>query len=186
MKRFLLPALCALALLPSISNADESDPAYRLNPGDALSVSVWGEEKLKADKVLVLPDGSITFPLAGKVKVAGLDTTAVESKLAASLEKYIPDPKVTVVIIGTEGNHVFVQGKVLKPGSVQLSGQTDVLQVVSMAGGLDKFADTKGIKVVRRNGAKQEVLRVRYNDLISGDDMSTNYVLKAGDTLVVP
>jgi polysaccharide export outer membrane protein len=55
-----------------------------------------------------------------------------------------------------------------------------------MAGGLDKFADTKGIKVVRRNGAKQEVLRVRYNDLISGDDMSTNYVLKAGDTLVVP
>ena len=185
MKRFLLPALCALALLPSISNADESDPAYRLNPGDALSVSVWGEDKLKQD-VRVLPDGTITFPLAGKVDVAGLDASAVEKKVASKLEKFIPDPNVSVVVTGTEGNRVYVQGKVLKPGSVQLSGQTDVLQVVSMAGGLDKFADTKDIKVVRRNGAKQEVLRVRYNDLISGDDMSTNYVLKAGDTLVVP
>ncbi|MEJ5056640.1 MULTISPECIES: polysaccharide biosynthesis/export family protein [unclassified Pseudomonas] len=181
MLRFLLPALCALAVLPSISSADESSAAYRLNPGDALSVSVWGEDKLKQD-VRVLPDGTITFPLAGQVDVAGLNASEVAKKLAANLEKYIPDPNVSVVVTGTEGNHVFVQGKVVKAGTVQMTGPTTVLQALSLSGGLDKFADQDDIKVVRG----QKVLPVDYSKLVSGRDMSTNYVLKAGDTLVVP
>lgn len=185
MLRFWLPVVCALAVLPSISNAVANDASYRLSPGDKLNVSVWGEDKLNKD-VIVLPNGSITFPLAGQVDVAGLDTTAVEEKIAAKLVKFIPDPQVSVVVTGTEGNLVYVQGKVLKPGSVHLPGQTSVLQVLSMAGGLDKFADKDDIKVVRLNGTKQEVLRVDYNELMSGKDMSTNFLLKAGDTLVVP
>ncbi|MHC8332713.1 polysaccharide biosynthesis/export family protein [Pseudomonas sp. LB3P25] len=185
MFRSLIPVLCALAVWPSISSADENDAAYRLSPGDSLSVSVWGEDKLKQD-VRVLPNGSITFPLAGRVDVKGLDTTAVEKLIAAKLEKFIPDPQVSVVVSGTEGNLVYVQGKVLKPGTVHMSGQTSVLQVISVAGGLDKFADKDGIKVVRLNGTKQEILPVSYNKLMSGDDMSTNFLLKAGDTLVVP
>lgn len=185
MSRFWLPVVCALAILPSISNAVEKETAYTLSPGDTLNVSVWGEEKLKQD-VIVLPNGSITFPLAGQVEVAGLDTSAVEEKIAAKLVKFIPDPQVSVVVTGTAGNLVYVQGKVLKPGSVHLSGQTSVLQVLSMAGGLDKFAAKNDIKVVRLDGSKQQILRVDYNELMSGDDMTTNFILKAGDTLVVP
>lgn len=55
-----------------------------------------------------------------------------------------------------------------------------------MAGGLDKFAAKNDIKVVRLNGSKQQILRVDYNELMSGDDMTTNFILEAGDTLVVP
>ncbi|MCU1761120.1 polysaccharide biosynthesis/export family protein [Pseudomonas sp. 14P_8.1_Bac3] len=185
MLRFLLPVVCALAALPSISNAVASDATYLLSPGDNLTVSVWGEDKLKQD-VRVLPDGSITFPLAGQVNVAGLDATAVAKQIATKLEAFIPDPQVSVVVTGTEGNLVYVQGKVLKPGTVHMSGQTSVLQVLSMAGGLDKFADKDDIKVVRLNGTKQQILRVDYSKLMSGDDMTTNFLLKAGDTLVVP
>lgn len=185
MLRFLLPMVCALAVWPSLSSAAESDAAYQISPGDKLNVSVWGEDKLKQD-VIVLPNGSITFPLAGQVDVAGLGTSAVEEKIAAKLVKFIPDPQVSVVVTGTDGNLVYVQGKVLKPGSVHLTGQTTVLQVLSMAGGLDKFASTGNIKVVRLAGTQQKILRVDYSDLMSGNDMSTNYILKAGDTLVVP
>ena len=185
MKRFLLPALCALALLPSISNADEKGGAYRLNPGDKISVSVWGEDKLKQD-LSVLPDGTITFPLAGQIDVAGLNATEVAKKVAGNLEKFIPDPQVSVVVTATDGNRVFVEGKVLKPGFVQMAGPTSVLQALSLAGGLDKFADKGDIKVVRLNGARQEILRVDYSELMSGKDMTTNFLLKAGDTLVVP
>jgi polysaccharide export outer membrane protein len=185
MFRSLIPVLCALAVWPSISNAVENDPTYRLSPGDNLSVSVWGEDKLKQD-VRVLPDGSITFPLAGQVNVSGLDASAVAKLIALKLEAFIPDPQVSVVVTGTEGNLVYVQGKVVKPGTVHMSGQTSVLQVISMAGGLDKFADKDDIKVVRLNGAKQEILRVDYSELMSGKDMTTNFLLKAGDTLVVP
>lgn len=184
MFRFLLPVVCVMAVWPGVSNAAESD-AYLLSPGDKLNVSVWGEEKLQRD-VIVLPNGSVTFPLAGQVDVAGLDTTAVEEKIAAKLVKFIPDPQVSVVVTGTDGNLVYVQGKVLKPGVVHLSGQTTVLQVLSQAGGLDKFADTSEIKVVRQNGPKQQILPVNYSNLMSGKDMTTNFLLKAGDTLVVP
>lgn len=185
MSRFLLPVFCALAILPSVSGAAEGSGTYTLSPGDRVTVSVWGEDKLKSEAV-VLPNGNITVPLAGQVEAAGFDTTAVEEKIAAKLVKYIPDPQVSVSVTGTEGNVVYVQGKVLKPGSVHLTGQTSVLQVLSMAGGLDKFASTGNIKVVRLNGTQTKILRVDYSDLMSGSDMSTNYILKAGDTLVVP
>lgn len=184
MSRFLLPVFCALAVLPSVSSAAENN-AYHLNQGDRIAISVWGEDKLK-EEVTVLPDGSITFPLTGKVDVLGLDSTAVEERLAAKLEKFIPDPQVSVVVTGTAGNIVYVQGKVLKPGTVPMVGPTTVLQALSLTGGLDKFADKSEIKVVRNKGGAQQILPVNYSDLMSGRDMSTNIQLQAGDTLVVP
>ncbi len=181
MLRLLLPALCALAVWSSITSANEKDATYLLNPGDVIFVAVWQEDTLK-EEVHVLPDGSITFPLVGRVVVAGLDSTAVEKLITTKLQAFIPDPNVSVVVRDPKGNLVYAQGKVLKPGAVQLAGPTAVLQVLSMAGGLDKFADKDAIKIVRN----KKVLPVNYGDLISGRDMSTNYELQAGDTLVVP
>jgi polysaccharide export outer membrane protein len=185
MLRLLLPALCALVVWSSVTSADEKNAAYLLSPGDVILVSVWREETLRQE-VRVLPDGSITFPLAGRIEVAGLDSTAVAQKVAAKLEKYLPEPNVSIVITGIEGNLVYVQGKVVKPGPVQMAGPTAVLQALSMSGGLDKFANQDAIKIVRRKGYAQEILPVRYSDLISGRDMSTNIQLQAGDTLIVP
>lgn len=185
MLRLLLPVLCALVVCPSVTSADEKNAAYLLSPGDVIEVSVWREENLRQE-VRVLPDGSITFPLAGRIEVAGLDAPAVAQIVAARLEQYIPEPNVSVVIKSIEGNLVYVQGKVMKPGPVQMTGPIAVLQALSMSGGFDKFADTDAIKVVRRKGPVQQILPVRYSDLISGHDMSTNIQLQAGDTLVVP
>ncbi|MVV48686.1 sugar ABC transporter substrate-binding protein [Pseudomonas sp. PB120] len=185
MLRLLVPVLCALAILPGVSSADEKSTDYTLKPGDNIVVSVWGEDKMR-EEVRVLPDGSITFPLAGKVDVQGLDSTGAAKKIATELEKFIPYANVSVVIKSIEGNVVYVQGKVLKPGPVPMPGSLDVLQTLSNTGGFDKFADKDKIKVIRRSGSKQLVLPVHYSDLISGDDMSTNIQLQAGDTLVVP
>lgn len=185
MMRLLFSVFCVLLAWSGASRADERNAVYLLSPGDKISVSVWQEENLNRE-VSVLPDGSITFPLAGRIDVAGLDVTAVEKKVAAKLEQFLPDPNVSVVVTSTAGNLVYVQGKVIKPGPVQMAGPTAVLQALSMSGGLDKFADESAIKVVRRKGNAQEILPVRYKDLISGRDMSTNIELQAGDTLVVP
>jgi polysaccharide export outer membrane protein len=185
MMRSMIAAFCALAVWSSAGNADQSSAAYLLSPGDVVMVSVWQEDSLRQEAT-VLPDGSITFPLAGRINVAGLDVTAVEKQVAAKLEKFLPDPNVSVVVKSIAGNLVYVQGKVIKPGPVQMAGPTAVLQALSMSGGLDKFADESDIKVVRGTGASQKILPVRYKDLVSGRDMSTNIQLQAGDTLVVP
>jgi polysaccharide export outer membrane protein len=173
------------SLLLAASAAFAAEPAYQLNPGDNLLVSVWREDALQKE-VRVLPDGSVTFPLVGRVDVGGVDTVEAAKRIATVLKEFIPDPNVTVVITGIEGNRAYVVGKVPKPGPIVMTGPTTVLQALSMSGGLDKFADEGAIKVVRRTGEAEKILPVSYKDLILGRDMTTNLQLKAGDTLLVP
>lgn len=165
--------------------AETTPNIYRLHEGDTVSVSVWHEEALQK-QVVVLPDGSITFPLVGRIEVAGLSTPEAEQRITEKLKVYIPDPVVTVVIAGIDGNRAYVMGKVIHPGSLIISGPITVLQAISIVGGFDKFADEGGIKVVRKKSEGQEIVPVHYSDIISGRDMSTNILLKSGDTIVVP
>lgn len=174
-----------LAMLLSAASVGAAEP-YRLRHGDALLVSVWKDEALRME-VRVLPDGSITFPLAGRVEVAGLSTSDAEARIAARLIKFIPDVAVTVAVTGIEGSRVYVLGKVTTPGPVLLtSPNTTVLQVLSQAGGLDRFADGNGIRVLRSTAEGPKTLAVRYNDLIKGNELQTNVVLVPGDTILVP
>jgi polysaccharide export outer membrane protein len=176
----------AVLLTASGSLMAQSDAAYKLRHGDALMVSVWKDEALRMG-VRVLPDGSITFPLAGRVSVVGLSTPEVEAKVAEKLKKYIPEPVVTVAITATDGNQVFVLGKVVRPGAVTLtSSETTVLQMLSQVGGLDRFADGNSIRVLRSTPQGNRVLAVRYDDLVKGNQLDTNVVLMPGDTILVP
>lgn len=168
------------------AEAKTSAPAYALRHGDTLLVSVWREEALQKE-VRVLPDGSITFPLAGRIEVAGLSSTEVEKRVADKLKAYIPDPVVSVVITELGGNQVYVLGKVLKPGPIQLSSRdSTVLHVLSQAGGLDKFADGGGVRVLRDGPQGTQVLSINYDRLIKGDSLNSNIRLQAGDTILVP
>lgn len=186
MKRlFLTLSLLLLSLTAQVAAAAVQAEIYQLRPGDTVMISVWREDTLQR-QLVVLPDGSITFPLIGRIEVSGLSTPEVEQKITARLKEYFPDPLVTVVIVGIEGHRAYVTGKVLHPGSLIINGPITVLQAISIVGGLDRFADESGIKVIRAKGDGQEVLPVNYKDIISGKNMSTNIQLKAGDTLLVP
>jgi polysaccharide biosynthesis/export protein len=187
MNKFLL---CAITLILTcvkidlVAAADKPD-IYQLHQGDRVLISVWREDTLQRE-VVVLPDGSITFPLIGRIEVAGLDTSEVERRITAKLKEYLPDPVVTVTISATDGNRAYVMGKVIRPGYLIISGPISVLQAISSVGGFDRFADEGGIKVIRTKSNGQEIIAVHYRDIISGKDMSTNILLKAGDTIVVP
>lgn len=187
MSKNIFLTLASLLIIVKVGAAAAADHAeiYRLHPGDSVQVSVWKEESLLKE-VIVLPDGSITLPLAGRVEVAGLSTPEAEGLIITKLKPYLPDPVVTVVITGISGNGAYVLGKVARPGTLKIDGPLTVLQAISMVGGFDKFADEGGIKVVRTKSDGQEILPVHYRDIISGKDMSTNIQLKAGDTIVVP
>lgn len=185
MLRFLSFLLCSLAMCPAWAQAGDG---YTLRPGDRLHISVWKEDALTRE-LRVLPDGSISFPLVGRLQVAGASTVEVEKRIREGLKAYIPDPVVSTVVTATEGNSVYVLGKVLKPGPIALtSTDTTVLQVLSQAGGLDRFADADSIVVLRKlpGGASQQTLPVRYGDLLKGRALESNVVMRAGDTVMVP
>lgn len=183
-----LVAFVVLLLASGTVPVQAAGDMYALRHGDRLQISVWREEALNRE-VRVLPDGSIGFPLVGRIAVSGLSTPEIEKRIIEGLKPYIPEAVVSVVVTGTEGHSVHVIGKVLKPGQILLSSpETTVLQALSQAGGLDRFASGDAIMVMRRlaGGNGSQTFRVRYNELIRGEALETNVLLRPGDTILVP
>ncbi|MHB1516200.1 MAG: polysaccharide biosynthesis/export family protein [Acidiferrobacteraceae bacterium] len=159
--------------------------AYRVGPGDILDISVWQEKKLKQE-VLVAPDGTISFPLVGTVHVGGETVGEIRRDLTRRLGQYIAAPTVNVSLRKVVNNTVYVVGRVNKPGEFVAPGYVDVLQALSMAGGLTPFADENDIKVLRRENGKDLVFRFHYSQVEDGEHLKQNIVLKPGDVVVVP
>ncbi len=160
--------------------------AYTLNPGDELHISVWREETLDK-QVIVLPDGKITFPLIGSVSVVGVSSVELENIIEQKLEDHVPGAEVTVLINSVGGNRVFVIGKVVQPGEFIMNSEMTVSQVLSLAGGLDRFADGNSIKIQRIENGVVHYFEYNYDDLLSGKSIeSMGFILKAGDVVIVP
>jgi len=170
-----------LSMMPISLIQAKDDSHYKIRQGDVLDVSVWGDASL-VKVIRVLPDGSISFPLAGHVTVAGFSPSDVEDIITKKLKTYLPDPEVTVIVQSTDGNKVYILGKVNTPGIIPLQGPMRVLQALSIAGGFDRFADLDEIKILREN----KILEVHYPDLIRGEKLDSNYTLQADDTILVP
>ncbi len=168
------------------SAADETNTtSYLIGPGDVLNISVWKEEGMD-QQILVRPDGEITFPLIGEVQAVGLTTRMLYDALVAKLKKYIPNPSVTVSVLQAISNKVYVIGKVNRPGEFAATAYMDVLQALTMAGGLTPYADSDDIKIIRRTETGTKMKRFDYDEVVSGDRLDMNIILKAGDTVVVP
>ncbi len=173
-------------LLVVFSVLVSAEEAYTLNPGDVLQISVWNEEALQQE-VMVLPDGTISFPLVGIIKVAFKTPAQVQSQIKKKLSRVIPDPEINVAVISVTGNNVFIIGKVNKPGQMSLFRPTDVMQALSLAGGFTPYAETDEIRIIRRdNKGKQQTIKFNYQLLTKGKALETNILLKSGDTIVVP
>jgi polysaccharide export outer membrane protein len=157
---------------------------YHLQPGDILEISVWKEPDLQRE-VLVRPDGGISFPLVGNMDASGKSIQDLTETVKAKLEQFIADPVVTVSLAQMLGNKVYVLGKVNKPGEFAVTRNVDVLQALSMAGGLNPFAQGDEIRVIRREDDVQETFAFRYGFVEKGD-LTDNILLRSGDVILVP
>jgi polysaccharide export outer membrane protein len=188
-------ALFAVMVLTS-AHADESGtavaetvapirPAYTVNPGDVLSIMVWKEADLQR-QVIVRPDGFFSFPLVGDIQAEGKSIEQIRKNVAEHLEKYIPDPVVTVAAEGLSGNAVYVIGQVQRPGVIPAAGQIDVMQALSIGGGMSVFAQLDDIKILRRVNGKLIAIPFNYKDIEKGKRLNQNILLEPGDVVIVP
>jgi polysaccharide export outer membrane protein len=158
---------------------------YLLNAGDVLGVSVWNEETLQKE-VIVLPDGRISFPLVGELEAKGKTVSQLQSAIKVKLTEYLSDPVVTVSVLNVSGNTIHILGKVTNPGIFVMSQPLDAIKALSLAGGLSAYAEENNIIILRRNGDEQDVLPVRYGSIKKGQSLETNILLKSGDVIVIP
>ena len=170
----------------AFAQAVVANPSYKINPGDILRIDVWNEESLTRE-IAVSPDGYISFPLAGSLKMGGNTVTDNEAALSEALGKYLKDkPTVTVTVQQLLGNKIYVIGKVNRPGEYPINRPTDVMQALSVAGGLNTFAAESKILVLRRiNTGEQISIPFDYSDVKAGEDLQSNIVLQSGDVVVV-
>ncbi len=170
---------------PVAHAAEVNNQGYIINPGDTLGISVWKEEELIRER-RVLPDGSISFPLAGTIQVAGKSVKQVEAVLTKKISDYITDPVINVSLNSVEGNVVYAIGQVKAPGQFIMYQPMDVMQILSLAGGLTPFAKSNSIKILRRTAKESVAIDFEYSDIADGDNLDKNLILKSGDVIVVP
>jgi polysaccharide biosynthesis/export protein len=189
------PATTAMPLPPTAP-----DPSnYVLGPEDNITVSVFGADDINARPVTVANDGMVTLPMIGKVHASGLTIDQFQTVLVTAYKKFFKDPQVTVQVTDSRSQPVSVAGNVNTPGVVQLRGNRNLLEVISMAGGLR--ADAGDSVLITRNldqgaipvaGAftdptgKFSVAHVNVRNIMVGKDPQGNIQIKPHDVITVP
>ena len=171
--------------------------AYKVQPGDALQVEVLEDPNLNRT-VLVLPDGTISFPLVGSVPASGRSIDALKSSLASALASNFNTPPTVFVSIASLSPttavgtivaptiDIFVMGEVNTPGKILATPGVTVLQALAEAGGLNAFAAQKRIELRRADSETGVMTRYLYNYKGTGKSIKGSTVLNPGDVIVVP
>jgi polysaccharide export outer membrane protein len=182
-------ASAALCLLPvpvgAITDGTPTDLGYRLGPEDVLQISVWKDDSLTRE-VLVRPDGMISFPLIGEVQAEGRTAEELRKDIRQRLSPFIPEPTVSVAVTKVNSYKIYVIGKVNRPGEYLVGHYSNVMQALSLAGGMTPYASENGIKVLRWEQGNQRTYPFRYGDVKKGNHLEQNILLQRGDVIVVP
>lgn len=187
-KQFILTVFALVGsfmLTPTLAQELESGSDYLISAEDVLDISVWKEPDLTR-QVVVRPDGGVSVPLVGDILAAGRTPQELKDVITDKLSEYIPDAVVTVSVVELRGMRIYVTGQVRSPGQFVVGRYIDVLQAITLAGGLTPFADKNDIKVVRRENGGEVVYRFRYGQVERGVNLKQNIVLMTDDVIVVP
>ncbi len=157
---------------------------YRIGAGDLLEISVWKDPALTR-QVVVLPDGTISFPLVGRFTAAGKTVETVTQEMEQKLKRYIPEPDLSLIVQQVNSLVVYVIGKVNRPGHIPLNRNIDVLQALAMAGGLNVFADREDIRIFRKTADRMMVIPFNYSAVTEDNQLEGNILLQRGDVIVV-
>lgn len=167
---------------------------YRISPYDVLRITVWDHPELTnpsggsaVDSTggnIVRNDGTIFYPYAGVVSVAGKTVEDIRIELTARLKDYIENPQLDVKVLTFRGQKVYVTGEVLHPQVVAIKdAPMTVLEAIQLAGGEKETSDLQHVRLVSANGT------VEYIDILAfmrDGDTSQNRLVKDGDTIHVP
>jgi polysaccharide biosynthesis/export protein len=158
---------------------------YVIGAEDVLSIVFWRDKDMSAD-VVVRPDGKISLPLLNDMQAAGFTPDQLRANIIKAATKFVQEPNTTVVVKEIHSRKVYVTGMVVKGGTFPLSGAMTVMQAIAIAGGLQEYADSKNIVIIRKDEGRERYFKFNYKDVLKQKNVEQNILLKPGDTVVVP
>jgi len=186
--------LIAIAAAGCAHNRQMAEPPSALEPEHALAddqvgiddmfdVRVYGEPDLSGS-YRVATDGTIDFPLAGRIPVLGLRTGEIQARLRDRLKQgYLKDPQITVLMKEWNSRKISVLGQVQHPGSVAYHPHMTIVDAIALAGGFTGIAAKNSVSLRREAAGKVESHIYRVADITEG--RSANVLVLPGDVLVV-
>lgn len=177
-----------------LSSGVSAQNDYTIGVQDVITITVYGQEDLSG-KFTVDADGSLTFPLVGRVKAAGLTLRGLEDELKKRLaDGYIRNPQVSASVDTYRSQRIFVMGEVRAPGAYQLAGEMTIIEAIARAGSTTPQAADEAMIVRPKEGkadgpvlptdSDATIIRINLRELQEGA-LSQNVQLRDGDTLVV-
>jgi protein involved in polysaccharide export with SLBB domain len=165
---------------PSVGTEDTT-----LVAGDTFEVRVYGEKELSG-KYSVAQDGTIDFPLIGRLQVEGKEATEVADEIRDRLRdgKILRNPQVSILVASYASKRISVVGAVSKPGSFPMTSGLTLVEAISLAGGFTALASENDTLVTRRRGGKLQRFRVPAKQVTEG--RAEDFALQAGDIIYVP
>jgi polysaccharide export outer membrane protein len=189
-----------------ITNAISSDPssqitraAYILGPDDQIVIHAFKAEEITDKPIQIGSDGLISIPMIGTVHAAGLSVRELETEIASRLASFIQHPSVSITVSEYRSKPVSVLGGVNNPGVHELRGETRLLEIISLAGGLKPDAGYR-ITLVRRaewgpiplpdaalkSESKFSIAELNIKNLLEGRHPEDNILIKPYDVITVP
>jgi polysaccharide export outer membrane protein len=170
--------------LPSADEARSSPgTSNTLGAGDLGEVRVF-QEPDHSGIWRVSPEGTIDYPLCGKVELSGRTTSTAADSLRECLKRYLRRPQVSVLIREYNSKKIFVFGEVQKPGTFPHEGEMTIIQAITLAGGFTKLAAKNSTNVTRLVDGQERKIRVPVEDI--GVGREKNFLLQPGDIVFVP
>lgn len=167
-------------------NATKSQ--YKLQPTDVVNITVHDHPDLTT-KARLTSDGSISFPLIGKVEAKGLTVQELERKIKEGLEQsYLVKAEVLVFIEEYHPRQVSVLGEVNKPGKYEMPVEKEltVIEAIALAGGFTKDADLNGTRVMRMEDGKKKTIKIKAKNITEKGEKDKDIVLQSDDVVFVP
>jgi polysaccharide export outer membrane protein len=160
---------------------------YKIQPGDLLEIVVFKEADMSRT-ARVSGNGTLTFPLAGNVKLSEISVPEAEALLAEKLSEFLVKPQVTVLIKEYSNKQIYVLGEVKRPGSITLpvERRLTVLEAITLAGGFTDLAAPDRTKVLRNANGQNQNIPVEISRITKQGDKSADIFLEPNDTIYVP
>jgi protein involved in polysaccharide export with SLBB domain len=172
---------------PTYGTWSQDDYAYRIGPGDELSLQFLVNPDLDA-KVIVGPDGRGTFPLISGFHVEGMTVEQANDALTREYGAALRRPDVQTLITSYGAAQIYVGGEVHTAGVYPIKGELTPAQAVIVAGGFLPSARTGKVVVIRQRPGDRQFLRrvLDEKDLLERGRSDGGFAILPGDLVFVP
>ncbi len=181
--RQIICCLCFLLTIVSGTASADTGERYLIGPGDLLDINIWKDDSLSR-VVTVLPDGTISFPLIGEVAAANKTVAQLKMELEQKISKFVPGPVLSLIVQQVNSLQIYVVGRVNNPGRFMLNTKVNVLQALTMAGGLNPFAKRGKVKIMREENGRTTIYNFDFDEVAKGENLEQNIILRRGDVIV--